>query len=214
MILSIFALVTLMIQLPAATPSTTHAAKTIVIVFETELGDITMEIDPVHAPVTATNFLRYVDGGFYNGGEFCRSVRPDNEIRKDAPVQVIQFRINAARRAEEFPPIPVERTSVTGLTHLDGTVSMARDVTPTRPGPVTATNDVFITIGAQPSLDDTGNRSPDGQGFAAFGRVIAGANVVQKIHASPTPRETPATPRAGPGQTLVPTIRIIRAYRK
>jgi len=206
-------LVTLMIQLPAASPSTTQAAKPVVIVFETELGDITTEIDTVHAPVTATNFLRYVDGGFYNGGEFCRSVRPDNEIRKDVPIQVIQFRINAARRADEVPPIPVERTSVTGLRHVDGTVSMARDVAPARPGPVTATNDVFITIGTQPSLDDTGNRNPDGQGFAAFGRVIAGANVVQTIHASPTPRETPATPRAGPGQTLVPTIQIIRAYR-
>jgi peptidyl-prolyl cis-trans isomerase A (cyclophilin A) len=214
MVLLIFALVTLMIQQPVASLSATQAAKSVVVVFETDQGDITMEIDIVRAPVTATNFLKYVDSGFYNGGEFCRSVRPDNEIRKDAPIQVIQFRINEARRGDEFPPIPVERTSVTGLKHLDGTVSMARDVTPTRPGPVSATSDVFITIGDQTSLDDTGNRSPDGYGFAAFGRVIAGVNVVKKIHASPTPRETPATPRAGPGQTLVPTIRIIRAYRK
>jgi peptidyl-prolyl cis-trans isomerase A (cyclophilin A) len=186
----------------------------VVVVLETDQGDITMEIDTIQAPVTAANFLRYVDGGFYDGGEFCRSVRPDNEIRKDAPIQVIQFRINDARRGDELPPIPVERTSTTGLRHLDGTVSMARDVTPTRPGPVTATSDVFITIGAQPSLDDTGNRSPDGHGFAAFGRVIGGVNVVRTIHASPTPRDMPATPRAGPGQTLAPTIRIIRAYRQ
>jgi len=68
---------------------------------------------------------------------------------------------------------------------------MARDVTPTRPGPVTATNDIFITIGNQPSLDDTGNRSPDGQGFAAFGSVIAGMDVVARIHASSTPRGMP-----------------------
>jgi peptidyl-prolyl cis-trans isomerase A (cyclophilin A) len=203
-----------MIPEPAASLSTTRAAHPVVVVLETEQGDITMEIDTIHAPVTATNFLRYVDGGFYNGGEFCRSVRADNEGRKDAPIQVIQFRINEARRSDEFPPIPVERTSVTGLRHLDGTVSMARDVTPTRPGPVTATSDVFITIGNQPALDDTGNRSPDGHGFAAFGKVIAGAKVVEAIHASPTPGDTPATPRAGPGQTLVPTIRIVRAYRK
>jgi peptidyl-prolyl cis-trans isomerase A (cyclophilin A) len=186
----------------------------VVVVLETDRGEITMEIDTIHAPVTAANFLRYVDGGFYNGGEFCRSVRPDNEIRKDAPIQVIQFRINEARRGDEFPPIPVERTSMTGLRHLDGTVSMARDVTPTRPGPVTATSDVFIAIGEQPGLDDTGNRSPDGHGFAAFGRVIAGADVVRTIHASPTHRDIPATPRAGPGQTLVPTVRIVRADRK
>ena len=203
-----------MIPEPAALPSTARAAKAVVVVLETDQGDITMEIDTIQAPVTAANFLRYVDGGFYNGGEFCRSVRPDNEIRKDAPIQVIQFRINDARRGDELPPIPVERTSTTGLRHLDGTVSMARDVTPTRPGPVTATSDVFITIGAQPSLDDTGNRSPDGHGFAAFGRVIGGVNVVRTIHASPTPRDMPATPRAGPGQTLAPTIRIIRAYRQ
>ena len=203
-----------MIPAPAASLSTARAVKSVVVVLETDQGDITMEIDTIQAPVTAANFLRYVDGGFYNGGEFCRSVRPDNEIRNDSPIQVIQFRINDARRGDELPPIPVERTSTTGLRHLDGTVSMARDVTPTRPGPVTATSDVFITIGAQPSLDDTGNRSPDGHGFAAFGRVIAGENVVRTIHASPTPRDTPATPRAGPGQTLVPAIRIIRAYRQ
>jgi peptidyl-prolyl cis-trans isomerase A (cyclophilin A) len=188
--------------------------KPVVVVLETEAGDITVELDPVHAPITVANFLKYVAGGYYDGGEFCRAVRPDNEVRKDAPIQVIQFRINEARRTQEFPPIPVERTSVTGLRHVDGTVSMARDVTPTRPGPVTATSDVFLTIGDQPSLDDSGNRSPDGQGFAAFGRVIAGMDVVRKIQASPTPKDTPATPRAGLGQTLVPPIRIIRARRK
>jgi peptidyl-prolyl cis-trans isomerase A (cyclophilin A) len=188
--------------------------KPVVVVLETDHGDITVEIDTVHAPVTAINFLKYVDGGFYDGGEFCRSVRPDNETRKDAPIQVIQFRISQARKGDELAAIPVERTSVTGLRHLDGTVSMARDVTPTRPGPATATSDVFITIGDQPSLDDTGKRSPDGLGFAAFGRVIGGVDVVNRIHASPTPRERPATPRAGAGQTLVPAIRIIRAFRR
>jgi peptidyl-prolyl cis-trans isomerase A (cyclophilin A) len=205
-----------MLMIPQSAPvsQTSPPVKPIVVVLQTEFGDITMELDSVHAPITVANFLKYVDGGFYDGGEFCRSVRPDNEVRKDAPIQVIQFRINEARRTEEFPPIPVERTSATGLRHVDGTVSMARDVTPTRPGPVTATNDIFITIGNQPSLDDTGNRSPDGQGFAAFGRVIAGMDVVARIHASSTPRGMPATPRAGPGQTLVPAVRIVRAYRK
>jgi peptidyl-prolyl cis-trans isomerase A (cyclophilin A) len=208
-----FTLVSLLFQLPAVAPAVPQA-KPVVVVLETELGNIAMELDPVHAPITVANFLKYVDGGFYNGGEFCRSVRPDNEVRKDAPIQIIQFRINQARRSEEFPPIPVERTSATGLRHVDGTVSMARDVTPTRPGPVTATSDVFIAIGEQPSLDDTGNRSPDSQGFAAFGKVIAGMDAVKRIQASPTPRDMPATPRAGPGQTLVPPVKIIRAYRK
>ncbi len=209
----LLAAVMLMSQHAVPAPNAAPPASPVV-VLETELGDITIELDSVHAPITVANFLKYVDGGFYDGGEFCRAVRPDNEVRKDAPIEVIQFRINQARRGEQFPPIPVERTSTTGLRHRDGTVSMARDVTPTRPGPVTATSDVFITIGDQPSLDDTGNRSPDGEGFAAFGKVVAGADVVKRIQASPTPKDTPATPRAGAGQTLVPPIKIIRAYRK
>ncbi len=190
------------------------SAKAVVVAFETELGEIVIEVDLIHAPVTGANFLRYVDGGFYNGGEFCRSVRSDNEVRADAPIQVIQFRINQARTKEEFPPIAIERTADTGMRHLDGSVSMARDVTPTRRGPATATSDVFISIGDQPVLDYGGKRSPDGEGFAVFGRVVAGMDTVRKIHASPTPKEMPATPRAGPGQTLVPAIRIIRAIRK
>jgi peptidyl-prolyl cis-trans isomerase A (cyclophilin A) len=205
-------LVSLLFQQPAVTPPAPQA-KPVVVVLETELGNITIEIDTVHAPITAANFLKYIDDGFYNDGEFHRAVRPDNEVRKDVPIQVVQFRINQARKGEEFAPIPVERTSVTGLKHVDGAVSMARDVTPTRPGPVTATSDVFISIGDQPSLDDTGNRSPDGDGFAAFGRVITGMDVVKKIQMSPTPKDTPATPRAGPGQTLVPTIKITRGHR-
>jgi len=207
----VFFLSLLLMQQP---PTPQGTAKPVVVVLETELGDIVMEIDVVHAPATGANFLRYVDGGFYNGGEFCRSVRPDNEVRADAPIQVIQFRINQSRTKAEFPPIAVERTADTGLKHRDGSVSMARDVTPTRSGPATATSDVFISIGDQPVLDFGGKRSPDGEGFAVFGRVVAGMDTVRKIQGSPTPKETPATPRAGPGQTLVPAIRIIRAYRK
>ena len=185
-----------------------------VVVLETELGNIEIQINTGHAPITAANFLRYVDSGFYNGGEFHRAVRPDNEIRKDAPIQVVQARINPARLNEAFPPIPIETTDVTGLKHLDGTVSMARDVTLTRPGPNTATNQFFICIGDQPSLNREGNRSPDHMGFAAFGRVIEGMNVVRQIQASPTPKDTPGNTFVAQGQSLVPTIKIKRAYRK
>jgi peptidyl-prolyl cis-trans isomerase A (cyclophilin A) len=183
-----------------------------VVVLETEFGVITLEVDTRRALITATNFLKYVRGGFYDGGEFHRAVRPDNEPRKDAPIQVVQGRVNPARANAEFPPIPIERTSTTGLTHRNGTVSMARDVTPTAPGPDTATSGFFITIGDQPVLDFGGGRSPDGQGFAAFGRVLEGMDVVKQIQMSPTPPTTPATNRAGPGQTLVPTIKIRKAY--
>ena len=186
----------------------------VLVVLETELGSITLEVDVEHAPITTTNFLKYVEEDFYRGGEFHRAVRPDNEVRKDVPIQVVQARINQARRARAFPPIPLERTNETGLRHLDGTLSMARDVTPTRPGPDTATSGFFICIGDQPVLDYGGGRSPDGQGFAAFGRVVAGMDVVKKIQMSPTPTGTPATKLAAAGQTLVPTIKIVRAYRK
>jgi len=183
-----------------------------IVVLETEFGAITLEIDTRGAPMTAANFLKYVREGFYDGGEFHRAVRPDNEPRKDAPIQVVQARINPARANAEFPPIAIERTGTTGLSHRNGTVSMARDVTPTAPGPDTATSWFFITIGDQPVLDFGGGRSPDGQGFAAFGRVLEGMDVVKRIQMSPTPPTTPATNRAGPGQTLVPTIKIHKAY--
>jgi peptidyl-prolyl cis-trans isomerase A (cyclophilin A) len=186
----------------------------VLVVVETEIGSITLEVDALHAPITAANFLEYVDAGLYDGGEFHRAVRPDNEVRKDVPIQVVQARINPAKASQSFPPIRLERTSVTALKHLNGTVSMARDVTPTRTGPDTATSDFFISIGDQPLLDDGGARSPDGVGFAAFGRVTGGMDVVMRIQASPTPPSTPASKLAGQGQTLVPTIKILRAYRK
>jgi peptidyl-prolyl cis-trans isomerase A (cyclophilin A) len=183
-----------------------------IVVLETELGNITLEIDTQHAPVTSANFLKYVREGFYNGGEFHRAVRPDNEPRKDAPIEVVQARINQDRAAKEYPPIAIERTTKTGLKHVNGTVSMARDVTATATHPDTATSTFFITIGDQPVLDWNGGRSPDGQGFAAFGKVLEGMDVVKKIQLSKTPPDTPATNRAGPGQTLLPAIKIHKAY--
>src|SRR5215510_2354869 len=82
-------------------------AKPVPVVFETELGSITMEIDVVHAPITGENFLRYVDGKFYDGGIINRAVRPDNTVRHDVEIQIIQFQSDSARRREMFPPIPL-----------------------------------------------------------------------------------------------------------
>jgi peptidyl-prolyl cis-trans isomerase A (cyclophilin A) len=174
-----------------------------VVVFETEKGTIGMEVDVAHAPITAANFLKYVDGGFFDGGSVIRAVRPDNTVRHDVEIQVIQFEINPERRRERFPPIPLERTGVTGLAHLDGTLSMARA------GPDTATTSFSIVIGDQPEMDFGGRRNPDGQGFAAFGRVIRGMDAVKAIQASPT----------GPGgpyktESLTPPIKVLKAYRR
>jgi peptidyl-prolyl cis-trans isomerase A (cyclophilin A) len=174
-----------------------------VVVFETEKGTIELDVDGAHAPVTAANFLRYVDAGFFDGGTVNRAVRPDNTVRHDIEIQVIQFQIDEARNRQEFPPIPLERTSVTGLKHVDGTISMARD------GPDTATGSFSIVIGDQPSMDFGGRRNPDGQGFAAFGHVVRGTDVVKAIHASPTGQ-------AGPygTESLTPPVKILKAYRR
>jgi peptidyl-prolyl cis-trans isomerase A (cyclophilin A) len=179
------------------------SAKPVLVVFETELGNITVEVDVVHAPITGTNFLKYVDGKFYDGGMINRAVRLDNTVRHDVEVQVIQFQSDPARESELFPPIPMERTSVTGLRHVNGVLSMARM------GPDTAQDSFSIVIGNQPEMDFGGRRNADGQGFAVFGRVAAGLDVVKKIHQAHT-----GMSGAYQTETLEPPIKILKAYRK
>lgn len=166
------------------------------VIIETDLGDIEVEIDTIHAPLTAANFLRYVDLGFYRFGRFHRTVRADNQPASKVKIAVVQAGLDSLR-VKDFPPIKLERTSVTTLRHKDGTISMARD------GPNTATSDFFICVGDQPALDYGGKRNSDGQGFAAFGRVLLGMDVVRKIN------EAPAE-----GQTLEPAVRIQNIVRK
>jgi peptidyl-prolyl cis-trans isomerase A (cyclophilin A) len=173
------------------------------VVFETELGPITVEVDTLRAPATGANFLRYVDGRYYDGGLINRAVRPDNTVRHDVEVQVIQFQADPARQPEWFPPIPMERTSRTGLRHVNGVLSMARM------GPDTAQASFSIVIGDQPEMDFGGRRNPDGQGFAVFGRVIDGMDVVGRIHRSPTGKDGDYKT-----ETLDPPIRIRQAFRK
>jgi peptidyl-prolyl cis-trans isomerase A (cyclophilin A) len=166
------------------------------VVIRTAMGDMEAEIDTIHAPVTSANFLRYVDLGFYQFGRFHRTVRADNQPTDKVKIAVIQAGLDSLR-VKDFPPIKLERTRVTGLRHKDGTLSMARD------GPDTATSDFFICIGDQPSLDFGGKRNPDGQGFAAFGRVVLGMDVVRKIQNAPSQ-----------GQKLLPPVAILSIARK
>ena len=194
-------LTALILSTLAVTPQ--QPAAPVIVIFETELGAIEMTIDVAKAPGTAANFLKYVDGKFYDGGTINRSVRPDNTVRKDVEIQVIQFQSDRARRSEMFAPIPLERTSVTGLKHVDGALSMARS------GPDSATSSFSIMIGDQPELDFGGKRNADGQGFAVFGRVTAGMDVVKKIHAA----KTGASGAYGT-ETLDPPIKILSARRK
>lgn len=144
----------------------------------TTLGDIIVVVDATHAPASAANFLRYVDHGLYDGGSFHRTVTLENQPDNPVKIEVIQAGMNPARQNEEFPPIALEPTSVTGLRHLAGVISMARD------GPDTASSDFFICVTDQPSLDFGGARNPDGQGFAAFGHVVSGMEVVRRIQQS------------------------------
>lgn len=166
------------------------------VLIETSLGAIEVELDPVHAPLTARNFLRYVDGERYNGGRFHRTVTMQNQPDKKVRIEVIQGGVAPVFAESDFPPIPLERTNKTHLKHLNGTISMARD------GADTATSDFFICIGDQPSLDFGGKRNPDGQGFAAFGHVVKGMNVALKIQKS-----------KAEAQTLTPPIQIVSIHR-
>jgi len=166
-----------LIALCALLPAAAASQSTVVVQIETDFGTISAEIDTVRAPTTATNFLRYVDMGMYSGGSFYRTVRLDNQPDNDVKIEVIQGGIATDRRDDRLPPIPMEPTGKTGILHLDGVLSMARN------GPDTGRGEFFIAIGPQPELDQGGRRNPDGWGFAAFGRVIDGMDVVRRIQA-------------------------------
>lgn len=159
---------------------------------ETVFGELVLQIDIVRAPVTAANFLRYAAAGAYDGGQFYRTVRMDNQPDNEIRIGVIQG--SKREDATGYPPIALERTTKTGISHMNGTISMARM------GPDTATDQFFLCIGDQPELDFGGRRNPDGQGFAAFGALLRGWLVLEQIqHAE------------AKGQALTPPIAIRRA---
>lgn len=160
------------------------------VAIETELGTIEVSLEATKAPVTTANFLRYVRSGAYMGGHFHRTVTMTNQPQSKVKIEVIQG--GSAREDKDLLAIPLERTCDTGLRHLDGTISMARDT------PDSATSGFFICIDDQPELDFGGKRNPDGQGFAAFGRVAKGMDLVRKIQARPAK-----------DQTLTPPVKIL-----
>lgn len=170
--------------------------KPVRVLIQTDAGDIEVELD-AKAPDTVANFLKYADGKFYDGGRFHRTVTPDNQPDNKVKIEVIQAGINPDKKKDEFKPIKLERTKDTGLSHKDGTISMARSEADT------ATSDFFICVGDQPELDFGGKRNPDGQGFAAFGKVTKGMDVVKKIQKG-----------AADGQTLKPPVKITKVARK
>lgn len=147
----------------------------VMVTIATPFGDVTAEIYVERSPITAQNFLSYVDDGFFDGGTFYRTVRLDNQPDDSVRIEVIQGGPPPNTRDRSRPAISLERTSLTGLSHVDGALSMARGA------PDSARSSFFICIGDQPSLDFGGNRNLDRQGFAVFGRVTVGMEVVRRI---------------------------------
>ena len=149
------------------------------VMIRTGLGDIILEIYVDKAPITAGNFLKYVREDRFRGAGFYRVVREDNQPHDKIKIAVIQGGLLDDIPGQSLPPIAHETTAQTGILHKDGVISMAR----LKPG--TATSEFFICVGDQPELDFDGKRNPDGQGFAAFGRVINGMEVVYRILQQP-----------------------------
>jgi peptidyl-prolyl cis-trans isomerase A (cyclophilin A) len=143
------------------------------IVIRTTAGNIVVVADTARAPRSAGDFLQYVDRRLFDGGEFYRSVRPENDLN---PVKIAVIQGGVVQPAQQLPPIAHETTQQTGLRHRNGTLSLARATPGTGSG-----GSFFICIGDQPELDYGGRRNPDGLGFAAFGQVVAGMDVVRSI---------------------------------
>jgi peptidyl-prolyl cis-trans isomerase A (cyclophilin A) len=184
----------ILISLLAATLA--HAQKKQTCIINTELGSITVDLYPRKAPLTVANFLKYVDAHLYDGSSFFRSVTLNNQPKDSVKIEVIQG--GNVDSLKDFPPIVLETTAQTGLRHKDGAISMARG------GPNTATSSFFICINDQPSLDYGGKRNKDGQGFAAYGQVRKGMDVVRKIQQLYPDQ----------GQYFQPPVKIISVVRK
>lgn len=179
---------------PAPPPPAPDAPR---VLLETEYGSVVIALYPDRAPVSTANFLRYVDERRFDGASFYRVVTPQNQPDNPVQIEVVQGGLGFDDdHPKRLPPIPHETTEQTGLRHLDGTVSMARL------GPGTASSEIFICVGDQPELDFGGRRNPDGQGFAAFGQVVEGMDVVRRIQRLPEE-----------GQMLLEPVTITRAVR-
>jgi peptidyl-prolyl cis-trans isomerase A (cyclophilin A) len=151
------------------------------VVIKTPAGDIEVEVYLRQAPRTAGAFLSYVDSGFYRNASFYRILNAANQPTGANDSKLIQggiWRTDHAR-AVAVPGVPHETTRQTRILHTDGTISLARGA------PGTGTTEFFICIGTQPGYDFGGENNPDGQGYAAFGKVVRGMDVVRAIYESP-----------------------------
>jgi peptidyl-prolyl cis-trans isomerase A (cyclophilin A) len=175
---------------------------TVRVLMSTGQGDIEIDLYVDKAPITAGNFLMLVDSGLIDGGSFYRVVSYEND--KGSPkIEVIQGGRGDAMEGE-IDAIDHETTEQTGILHTDGVISMARG------GVGTATSEFFIVIGDQPGLDYGEVRNPDEQGFAAFGMVVSGMDVVRKIQSLPAGGPTESDYTKGQILTEPVTISSVR----
>jgi peptidyl-prolyl cis-trans isomerase A (cyclophilin A) len=188
-----------LVALPATAQTPAAAPPTVRVALETTQGRIVVEVETAKAPITARNFLRYVDAKRLDGIVFYRTVKVQDRFG------FVQFGVQNAP-ARMFPPIKHEPTSQTGVTHVDGALSMPRLA------PGTARGEFTIMVGAQPSFDGDPSRPGDNLGYAAFGWVVEGMDVVLKIFDAPT---SPTKTLAGSfkGEVPVAPAKILTARR-
>ena len=170
------------------------------VALKTSVGTIVVEVDTRHAPITGANFLKYVDLKKFDGTTFYRSARAKNAPKQGFIQGGIRHSFNRM-----LPPIAHEPTTKTGIRHLDGTISLARD----KPG--TAMGDFFIMVGSAPSLDAHPGAKGDNLGYAAFGNIVGGMDVVHRILALPTVQQIGSG--AMKNQMLTKPITIVSAAR-
>ncbi|CAN7554620.1 peptidylprolyl isomerase [Phenylobacterium sp. LjRoot219] len=169
------------------------------VVIKTGRGPIVVELEARKAPLASANFLRYVDAQAYDGGTFFRAARTPGAAKDGTIVGAPPAKVRP------FPPIAHESTTKTGLRHLNGTLSLGRF------DPGTATNNFFICVGDQPYLDAHPGEPGDNLGYAAFGQVVSGMAVVEKILSLPTNGETKFKDQRG--QWLKPPVPILSMRR-
>ena len=174
------------------------------VILETSLGAIEIEVYPEKAPLSAGDFLNYVDRKYYHGQGFYRVVRADNDPRQMGMSLIQGGRLNIESVGA---PIAHETTKMTGLRNNAGSVAIARE----EPGTGSAAF-FFINIDDNNFLDEGGERNPDGQGYAVFGKVVAGMDVVKKIQALDVAQES--DDERTQGQFLKEPVIISKAFRK
>lgn len=186
-------------QQPAA--PTASAGAPVFVILRTDIGNIGMVVETQRAPITSANFLRYVTEKRLEGGTFYRAMRANPPSSR--PYGIVQG--GSDRAKPRFPPIAHEPTTQTGLSHTRGAVALARG----EPG--SATSDFYICIGGMEGLDADPTKPGDNLGFAVFGRVVDGMDVVEKIHQGATVEDAPN--EAMRGQMLATPVKIIQAMK-